>query len=353
MNIYRSLADGFGRKVTYLRISVTDRCNLRCVYCMPEEGVKLVSHADVLSYEDILRLVNILSVHGISKIRITGGEPLVRKGITRFIKDLSGIKGVNDIAMTTNGLLLEPFAAELFDAGLKRVNISLDSLKEDVFLRITRLGRLNDVLNGIYRAKEVGFYPVKVNAVLIRNINDGEIIDFVNFARAHEFNLRFIEYMPVGLNAGETVTSKEVEDRIKEAFSGFMPLNDKSDGNLSVNASVSKDFTFSDNKAVIGFISPLSKHFCEGCSRLRLTASGKLRTCLFYDNEYDIKKLLDENNENTAGNDDIIFKYIEDALKQKKQTHLFNEKAENFKNRICSGDIDTGWANDYMNKIGG
>ena len=349
MDKFNNLVDGYGRRLTYLRISVTDRCNLRCVYCMPESGVTLMNHEDIISYEDILRLARILSRHGVHKIRITGGEPLARKGLTGFVQKLSEIKDINDISMTTNGILFDKYAHGLFDAGLKRVNISLDSLNGEKFKRITRTGSIESVLKNIELAKKIGYNPVKINTVLIRGINDDEIIDFVNFARKFELNLRFIEYMPIGGNVADAVSSQEIEEKIKLEFDDFKPKKSKINNNLSeenvyekklsVYDGVSRMFGFDGNDAAIGFISPMSEHFCGGCNRLRLTASGNLRLCLFYDNEYNIKDILKESD------DEIVFEKISNIVKLKHFKHNFNEKAE--KKR------DMSLANDFMNAIGG
>ena len=343
MGNLKPLTDDFGRQITYLRISVTDRCNLRCVYCMPESGIPLLNHNEVISYEDILRLTGILSKHGVNKIRITGGEPLVRKGLTCLIENMSRIKGIEDISMTTNGILLEKYASELYNAGLKRINISLDSLKEERFCKITRTGSLKDVLTGIKLAKKTGFKPVKINTVLIRGINDDEIIDFVNFAKEFELNLRFIEYMPIGGNIAEAVLSKEIEEKIRSEFDDFslMTGNQAEDNayNADVYSGVSRSFGFKDGKAVIGFISPLSEHFCGNCNRLRLTASGNLRPCLFYDNEYNIKDILKEND------DEAVFEKVSGIIKLKRFKHNFNDKAKKKESLL--------WANDFMNGIGG
>ena len=343
MGKLKPLTDDFGRQITYLRISVTDRCNLRCVYCMPESGIPLLNHSEVISYEDILRLTGILSNHGVNKIRITGGEPLIRKGLTGLIENMSSIKGIEDISMTTNGILLEKYASELYNAGLKRINISLDSLKEERFCKITRTGSLKDVLTGIKLAKKTGFKPVKINTVLIRGINDDEIIDFVNFAKEFELNLRFIEYMPIGGNIAEAVLSKEIEEKIRSEFDDFSLMTgnqiENNADNADVYSGVSRSFGFKDGKAVIGFISPLSEHFCGDCNRLRLTASGNLRPCLFYDNEYNIKDILKEND------DEAVFEKVSDIIKLKRFKHNFNDKAKKKESLL--------WANDFMNGIGG
>ncbi|MGC8554982.1 MAG: GTP 3',8-cyclase MoaA [Candidatus Acidulodesulfobacterium sp.] len=354
MDKLNNLVDGYGRRLTYLRISVTDRCNLRCVYCMPASGVSLMNHEDIISYEDILRLVRILSRHGVNKVRITGGEPLARKGLTDFVQKLSEIKDISDISMTTNGILLDKYAQSLFDAGLKRINVSLDSLNKEKFKRITRTGSLETVLKNIELAKTIGYNPLKINTVLIRGINDDEIIDFVNFARQFELDLRFIEYMPIGGNIADAVSSQEIEEKIKLKFDNFNPKKSKikynnnddkaldenvNDNKLSFYDGVSRVFGFDDNQAAIGFISPMSEHFCGDCNRLRLTASGNMRLCLFYDNEYNIKDILKEKD------DEIVFEKISNIVKLKHFKHNFNEKAEK------KGDMSS--ANDFMNAIGG
>ena len=338
------LIDGFGRQITYLRISLTDRCNLRCVYCMPEDGVQLLSHSEMLSYEEILRFVSVLAGYGVNKIRITGGEPLVRKGVVNFIEKLNNIGGIKDIAMTTNGILLDRYAQDLYNAGLKRINISLDSLDNEIFSKLTRGGNLDSVLKGINIAKAAGFKPIKINTVLMRGDNDKELLNFINFAVKNELNLRFIEYMPIGQNISRAITSKELIDKIKIEYKDFEPK--KVD-----DCSVSKEYYFSaqkNNKAVIGFISPLSEHFCNDCNRLRITASGKLRLCLFYDEEYDIKEIL-----NSSASDEDIYKYLLDILQKKRQTHSFNNKNnKNEADNLHNGNIATD-GNIYMNKIGG
>ncbi len=340
------LIDGFGRQITYLRISLTDRCNLRCVYCMPEDGVQLLSHSEMLSYEEILRFVSVLAGYGVNKIRITGGEPLVRKGVVNFIEKLNNIGGIKDIAMTTNGILLDRYAQDLYNAGLKRINISLDSLDNEIFSKLTRGGNLDSVLKGINIAKAAGFKPIKINTVLMRGDNDKELLNFINFAVKNELNLRFIEYMPIGQNISRAITSKELIDKIKIEYKDFEPK--KVD-----DCSVSKEYYFSaqkNNKAVIGFISPLSEHFCNDCNRLRMTASGKLRLCLFYDEEYDIKEILNSN-----ASDEDIYEYLLKILQKKRQTHLFNNKNnKNETDNLHNGNIITdGNGNIYMNKIGG
>ncbi len=307
---------------------------------MPESGVNLLNHDEIISYEDILRFVSVLANHGVNKVRITGGEPLVRRGVVGFIERLSKIEGISDISMTTNGVLLDKFVLGLYDAGLKRINISLDSLREDRFHRITRFGGLQSVFNGIKLAGKIGYNPIKINTVLIKGINDDEIESFVNFAREFDLNLRFIEYMPVGGNITETIMSKEIEEKIRSIFSDFSLIAGSQNNNDNAYENpVSKDFGFKDSNAIIGFISPLSEHFCGDCNRLRLTASGSLRLCLFYDNEYNIREILGERD------DEVVFEKVSDIIQLKQYKHNFNEKAKK------PGFLS--WANNFMNEIGG
>lgn len=309
---------------------------------MPESGVRHLSHGEIISYESILRLVSILARHGVSKVRITGGEPLARKGLEGFINSLCGIEGISDVSMTTNGTLLESHASSLYAAGLKRINISLDSLLPERFKKITRIGSLDDVVSGIESAKNAGFNPIKINTVLIKGINDDEILKFVEFARRHDLNLRFIEYMPVGVNLGGTVSSKETAEIIKSEYPDFArvqpegPILEKNDFR---SKSVSNEFSFKDGRGFIGFISPISDHFCGNCDRIRLTPSGNLRPCLFYDDEYDIKGILKDND------DEAVFRKILEITQRKSFRHSFEEKSK-FGNSYM-------WANDFMSGIGG
>lgn len=285
------MKDNHNRNIDYLRISVTDRCNLRCIYCMPEEGIKnLLPHHEILSYEEILRVVEIGIHLGITKIRVTGGEPLLRKGIVNFIERLARIEGIQDIGMTTNGILLKKFAKDLHNAGLRRVNVSLDSLDENKFRAITRIGSIYEVLEGIEEANKVGLKPVKVNVVIMRGINDDEIEKFIRWSMEVPYQIRFIEFMPVGPNAWrkELFMSKdEIKEKIEKKIGKLIPVRMKKSGPAEY-------FTFEGAKGVIGFISPITSHICVRCNRLRLTADGKLRPCLFSDKEVDLKKVLRE-----------------------------------------------------------
>ena len=292
------LSDSFQRPVNYLRISVTDRCNLRCVYCMPEEGVPLLSHEDILSYEEVSIVARAASELGISKVRLTGGEPLVRMGLATLVTMLAGIEGIDDISLTTNGVLLERYADDLKSAGLKRVNISLDSLRSDRFKKITRLGKLDDVLRGIEAARRAGLNPVKINMVVIRDTNDDEIVDFARLTIDGEWHIRFIEYMPFSGNGREDrsmVSVPEIKQRI-ETLGVLEPeiriVDNEQEASSFNGGGPAKYFRLPGAKGTIGFISPVSEHFCKVCNRLRLTADGKLRPCLFSDEEIDLREPL-------------------------------------------------------------
>jgi cyclic pyranopterin phosphate synthase len=283
------LSDSFQRPINYLRISVTDRCNLRCIYCMPAGGVDLMSHGDILSYEEIHTIAKAAAELGIDKLRITGGEPLVRLGLPRLIGMLAGIKGINDIALTTNGILLADYAAELKAAGLKRVNISLDTLKPERFKRITRgQSELSQVLEGIEAARRVGLEPVKLNMVVMAGINDDELLDFAARTIDEDWHIRFIELMPVagnGDNAPRFVSATEMRKRL-ESLGKLEPCLP------TVGNGPAKYFRLPGAKGTIGFITPVSEHFCFQCNRMRLTADGKLRPCLLSDYEIDLRQPL-------------------------------------------------------------
>jgi len=283
------LFDSFQRPINYLRISVTDRCNLRCIYCLPAEGVRLMSHRDILTYEEIYTIARVAAELGINKIRLTGGEPLVRLGLTELIQMLAQIEAIDDISLTTNGTLLSHYAAELKQAGLKRVNISLDTLKSDKFKLVTRSSlNLGDVLEAIEVAKSVGLNPVKLNMVVMSGINDDELLDFAAKTIDEEWHVRFIEFMPVGgvsPTASYFVSVSDMRKRLKQ-------LGELEPCLPSVGNGPAKYFRFPYARGTIGFITPISEHFCFHCNRLRLTADGKLRPCLLADDEVDLKQPL-------------------------------------------------------------
>ncbi|HHT50192.1 MAG TPA: GTP 3',8-cyclase MoaA [Eubacteriaceae bacterium] len=277
------MKDKWTRDINYLRISITDRCNLRCFYCMPEEGIQKLNHDDILTFEQLYPIVEVAVELGISKIRITGGEPLVRKGIVNFIEKISKLSGLKDIAMTTNGILLERYAQELKEAGLHRLNISLDTLKEDRYKMITRWGELNQVLRGIEATEKAGLSPIKINVVAMRGINDDEIEDFARLTKEKPYHVRFIELMPMGeaeeIEGERFITNEEILNRLPD----LIPLINE-DG-----SGPAKYYKLPNSKGSIGFISPMSNHFCKSCNRIRLTADGKIKPCLHSNFEIDLK----------------------------------------------------------------
>ncbi|MCL6430836.1 MAG: GTP 3',8-cyclase MoaA [Anaerolineae bacterium] len=281
--------DAFNRPIEYLRISVTDRCNLRCIYCMPEEGVPQLEHEQILSYEEIARLARVIVGLGLSKLRITGGEPLVRKGLERLIELLAAIPGVEDLSMTTNGILLAGMADRLAGAGLRRVNISLDSLRPDRFQAMTRRGRLEDVLEGIAAAERAGLRPVKINVVVIRGLNDDETLDFAARTVSPGWNVRFIEVMPLAPDprwaSDGYVPSEEIRQRIEAHFGRLRAVDGQ-------GAGPARYYQIDGASGTIGFISPISEHFCFRCNRLRLTADGQLLPCLMSEQGVDVRSAL-------------------------------------------------------------
>ena len=285
-----TLTDRFGRPITYLRISVTDRCNLRCVYCLPEAGVKWQPRENQLSAEEIARVAETAAKVGVRRVRLTGGEPLVRHELPRLIERLARVPGIDDIALTTNGILLEEQAQALKDAGLQRLNISLDTLQEEVFRRISRREGLDRVLAGIAAAKRVGFRKIRLNAVAIRDLTETEAADLVRFARERDLEMRFIEYMPLDAEqhwkAERTLSGAEIRRALEQAVG---PLEPAQRDNPSQPA---RDYRFVEGGGTVGFINPVSEPFCGDCNRLRVTAEGKLRNCLFSQTEWDVRGLL-------------------------------------------------------------
>jgi cyclic pyranopterin phosphate synthase len=288
-----TIHDTLNRNIDYLRISVTDRCNLRCLYCMPEEGVKPLQHSDILRYEEITTIARAAANLGIRFIRLTGGEPLARLGLINLVAALAAIPGIEEISMTTNGTLLAKYAEQLAAAGLNRINISLDTLRPERYTHITRWGNLTDVLDGIDAAYRYNLRPVKINSVIIRNINDDEVVDLSQKTITDGWNLRFIEWMPVGEVEADKwnfrfVSESEIKAKIEAALG---PLEDYGALPGSGPAHTCK---LPGSKGTIGFISAVSQHFCAQCNRLRLTADGYIRPCLLADNEIDIRSPLRE-----------------------------------------------------------
>jgi cyclic pyranopterin phosphate synthase len=310
------LSDSFQRPINYLRISVTDRCNLRCVYCMPQEGITLMSHYDILSYEEIFTLVKAAAELGINKVRLTGGEPLVRAGLPELVQMLAGIETIDDISLTTNGILLAQHAAELKEAGLHRVNVSLDTLKPDRFKQITRCGNLPDTLKGIEVAGAVGLTPVKINVVVMAGVNDDELPDFARKTVDDGWHVRFIELMPT--NGDDPVNSKLVS--VSEMRKRIDSLGKLEPWKVDVGNGPARYFRLPGAKGTIGFITPVTEHFCYQCNRLRLTADGKLRLCLLNEDEIDLREPL-----RSGASVEELKNLIEKATAKKPQGHHLSE----------------------------
>jgi cyclic pyranopterin phosphate synthase len=301
------------RRVDYLRLSVTDRCNLRCTYCMPPEGVPPRSHDDILSYEELAAFTRVAVESGITKVRITGGEPLVRKGCPDFVAMLDAIPGVSDIALTSNGLLLAKYAQELRDAGLRRVNLSIDSLRPERFAAVTRGGRVDEALAGLESAFAVGFSPIKLNTVLLEGIED-ELDDFIALTVERPVHVRFIEYMPVDRRCGAEpllVPAGFVLERLRERY-GLVPVSGP------YGHGPARYWRIPGASGTVGFIAGVSDHFCAGCNRLRLTADGRLRTCLFSGEETDIRPLLDRPDELRAALDAVLAAKVYDRCAEQR-----------------------------------
>jgi cyclic pyranopterin phosphate synthase len=323
------LVDTHNRRIDYLRISVTDRCNLSCVYCKPRNEMKMLSHADILTYEEILRLVSVAVPLGISRVRVTGGEPLARRGIVDFLAALKHIAGLDDISLTTNGVFLADMADDIARAGMPRLNISLDSLNAEKFLQITGSDSWKQVWRGIDRAEELGFFPLKLNMVPVKGLNDGEIADFARLTLGRRLHVRFIEFMPIGSkdrwSRESCVSSEEARSIIEREFGALVPVSSESSGGPSSN------FTVPGAKGVIGFISPITHHFCDSCRRLRLTADGKIRPCLLSDTEIDIKSPL------RGGCDDReLERLLRLSLEIKPERHYINETSDSHFQRTMS-----------------
>jgi cyclic pyranopterin phosphate synthase len=311
------LRDKFERVIDYMRISITDRCNLRCVYCMPDKGVKLFEHKDILRYEEIVRVVSIAASLGVRKIRITGGEPLIRRNLSFLIASIKTIHAIEDISLTTNGVLLEKYAGELADTGLNRVNISLDTLRPDRYSEITRGGDIAPVLKGIEATEKAGLLPVKINMVPIRYLNDDEIADFARMTLTTPRHVRFIEFMPIGsrdLWSDERYISTDELKKTAEKIAPLTPVRLRKNG-------PAKYFRFEGAPGVIGFISALTHHFCGDCNRLRLTADGKLRLCLFSETEIDLKPALRK-----QSSDKEIERLLRLAIEVKPEGHNIDQR---------------------------
>ena len=314
MSISGPLIDSLGRRHTNLRISVTDRCNIRCFYCMPDENIRFKPRAEILTFEEIERLARVFAQLGVNKLRLTGGEPLVRAGLPDLIRMLNDIAGIEDIALTTNGLLLAEHAEALKQAGLQRVNISLDTLQEETFQKISRRPGLEKVLAGIAAAQEVGFEKIRLNAIAIRGLTEEDIIPLGNFARERGLELRFIEFMPLDAEnnwqTDQVLGGEVIRSQLEDAFGPLLPA-ERPDPSQPAT-----DFVFADGGGRIGFINPVTQPFCSACNRLRVTAEGNLRNCLFSIVEWDARAVLRD-----GGTDEQLADLIRQCVLAKKPGH--------------------------------
>jgi len=279
------LFDGIGRHIHYLRVAVTDRCNFRCRYCMPACGVEWLEHDDILRYEELVRIIGAFARLGVDKVRITGGEPLVRKGLLPFLQEVVGIPGIKEVGLTTNGSFLEEYAHLLKEAGVSRINVSLDTLDRERFIKLTGQDKLAQVLAGIKKAQKVGLTPIKINMVVMKGFNDHEIVDMAKLAMDHPYQIRFIEYMPFRPGENYLFTAAEMKQQLVAA--GFTKLIPQLGGSCPA-----KIFNIPDSKGSIGFITPISQHFCSSCNRIRLTPDGYLKPCLLSNDEYPLRGSL-------------------------------------------------------------
>jgi len=307
------MIDRHGRNINYLRISVTDRCNLRCTYCMPEKGIESLSHDDILRFEDTLKIVKVAASLGINKIRYTGGEPLVMKDIDKLIYETSKQPGVDEIAITTNGILLYDMASDLKKAGLKRVNISLDTLDAEKYKSITRIGNLSKVMESIDKCLTLGLKPVKINTVLMRGFNDTEFEDFLNLTREMPVEIRFIELMPIGEGIN-------LYEKRKLGFGEILKLHPELIQIESEKSSTAQMYKLKGAKGKIGFISPVSCKFCADCNKIRLTSIGSIKPCLHSKEEINLRKYLN--------NEELLTNTLKSAIFNKPlEHHLEEEKA--------------------------
>ncbi|MBS0208696.1 MAG: GTP 3',8-cyclase MoaA [Planctomycetes bacterium] len=312
-----SLVDTFGRVHTDLRVSVTDRCNIRCVYCMPAEAVQFKPKHELLTFEEIERLVRVAARLGVNKLRLTGGEPLVRRELPKLVARLSRISGIRDIALTTNGMLLAEQAAPLRRAGLHRLNISLDALDAETFQRIARREGLEQVLAGIAAAKRAGFGRIRLNAVALRGVTESQIVPLVTFAREQGLEMRFIEYMPLDADHGwdnaQVLSGQEIRAIIEREIGRLEPLP------VTAPHQPATDYRFVDGCGTLGFINPVTQPFCSACNRLRLTAEGQLRNCLFSLEEWDARHVI-----RAGGSDAQLARLLRDCVAQKRAGHGIN-----------------------------
>jgi len=311
-----SLIDPFGRTVDYLRLSVTDRCNLRCTYCMAEE-MTFLPKQQILSLEELHDMAAAFVELGIRKIRLTGGEPLIRRDIIKLVSSLTAMPGLDEVTMTTNGVLLPTMAQPLKDAGLSRLNISIDSLKADRFKQLTRVGNLHEVIEGIQAAGAVGFKKVKLNAVILAGFNDDEVIDLARFAVDQDMDISFIEEMPLGeIDAHKRVNTQITSTSLRKQLASEFPLIDSAE----TTGGPSRYMQVANSQSKIGFISPMSNNFCESCNRVRMTAEGRLLLCLGNEHSMDLREVMRSN----PGDSELLKSKITEALKTKPERHYFD-----------------------------
>jgi cyclic pyranopterin phosphate synthase len=317
------LMDRYGRRHTYLRISVTDRCNLRCTYCMPAEGLTWKPREEILTYEEIIRMARIFVAGGVTRIRLTGGEPTVRHEIENLMAGLSGLPGLQELLMTTNGVTLRDTAQRYKDSGLTGLTISLDTLKPERFREISRRDHFSDVLAGIETALSAGFTPVKLNVVVMAGVNDDEVMDFVDFVKGRPLNVRFIEFMPFqknGWDDARLVPYRQLKARIQEHYE-LMPIRREP-------SAVAKDFAISGHQGTVSFVTSMTDSFCGACSRIRLTADGAIKACLFHPREINIRDLM-----RTGASDEMLREKIREALLLKPEAHGDSRELVNSDNR--------------------
>src|SRR6266704_1287826 len=324
------LVDSYGRRIKSMRISITDKCNFRCTYCMPAEGLPWLKKAEILSYEEIERIARVAISIGIEQIRLTGGEPLVRRDIPELVRQLRKIEGLRSLSLTTNGILLKQQAGALAEAGLTRINVSLDSLVREKFAQLTRRDHLNQVLEGLAELEKYpAIHPIKINAVAIRGYTEEEVLDFARLARRKAYSVRWIEFMPLDADQiwrkEDILTGAELRAIIEDEYGPLVPITS---GDPSETA---RRYTFSDGIGEIGFINPVSEPFCATCDRIRLTADGQLRTCLFATEETDLRAVI-----RSDAPDDALANTIRQAVWNKELKHYIGDKRFKRANRSMS-----------------
>lgn len=308
------LYDRLGRHIHYLRVAVTDRCNFRCQYCMPPDGVEWLEHNDILRYEELVRLIRAFAGLGVDKVRITGGEPLVRKGLLAFLRQVARIPGIKEVGLTTNGSLLDEYAFSLKQAGVGRINVSLDTLQRERFIRLTGQDRLDRVLAGIKKAQQAALTPVKINMVVMKGINSDEIADMAAFAIKNGYQVRFIEYMPFSTGQDYVFTAAEMKQQLVAA--GFNRLVPQLGGSCPA-----KIYHVPESQGSIGFITPVSQHFCSSCNRIRLTPDGYLKPCLLSNEEYSLREQL-----RAGASDQQLLAQIQQVIWNKPQQQYFSKE---------------------------